>query len=45
LVTLSGKEKDSLGPKANTSSFGLGIDSSMLEPGTRWTLLDLLNRF
>jgi hypothetical protein len=35
LVTLSGKEKDSLGPEASTSSLGLGIGSSILEPGTK----------
>jgi hypothetical protein len=27
-------------PEANTSAFGLGIGFSMLEPGTKWLLLD-----
>jgi hypothetical protein len=35
LVTLSSKEKDSLGTGAGPSTLGLGIDSSSLEPGTR----------
>jgi hypothetical protein len=35
LVDLSGKEKDLLMPEASTSSFGLGIGPSMLEPGTK----------
>jgi hypothetical protein len=45
LINLSRKEKDSLNPEASTSSFGLGIDPSMLEPDTRWLLLSLLSRF
>jgi hypothetical protein len=34
LVTLSSKEKHWPRPEISTPSFGLGIDPSMLEPGT-----------
>jgi hypothetical protein len=34
LVTLSGKEKDLLDQQSASPSFGLGVDPSVLEPGT-----------
>jgi hypothetical protein len=35
LVTLSSKEKESLGIGAGPSASGMGVDSAFLEPGTR----------
>jgi hypothetical protein len=35
LVTLSSKEKESPGIGADPSASGMGVDSTLLEPGTR----------
>jgi hypothetical protein len=37
LVTLSSKEKESLGIEAGPSALGMGVDSAFLEPGSYFT--------
>jgi hypothetical protein len=45
LVTLSGKEKCSVGPQSSAPSFGLGTDPMMLEPGMSYLLLNFFSGF